>query len=148
MDLEKLTSLWPAVVEQVRESGSGLLSQILTAARPVAVNVEEAVLDVGFPASAAFNKRKAEATEARDKLADAVKTIVGERLRPVYVLLDGDAEATATEPTLSEDELFELMRTEFDAEEYVPEPEPGGAEAKETRWRGYPRAQAVSTWAR
>ena len=93
LDLEKLAALWPAVVEQVRESGSGLLSQILTAARPVAVNVEEAVLDVGFPASAAFNKRKAEAAEARDKLADAVKTIVGERLRPVYVLLDPDADA-------------------------------------------------------
>ena len=69
---------------------------MLGAARPVAVNVEEAVLEVGFPASAAFNKRKAEATEARDRFADAVKTIVGERLRPVYVLLEGDeAEAPA-----------------------------------------------------
>jgi DNA polymerase III subunit gamma/tau len=132
LDLDKLTSLWPAVVEQVRESGSGLLSQILTAARPVAVNVEEAVLDVGFPASAAFNKRKAEAAEARDKLADAVKTIVGERLRPVYVLLDSEADAPGGEAKLSEDELFELMRTEFDAEEYIPEPDqPGEAEAKE-----------------
>ena len=132
LDLEKLSALWPAVVEQVRESGSGLLSQILTAARPVAVNVEEAVLDVGFPASAAFNKRKAEATDARDKLADAVRTIVGERLRPVYVLLDGEADTAAGERKLSEEELFELMRTEFDAEEYIPEPEqPGEAEAKE-----------------
>ena len=68
----------------------GLLSQILSAARPVAVDVEEAMLEVGFPASAAFNKRKAEDTEARDRFADAVKTIVGERLRPVYVLLDAD----------------------------------------------------------
>jgi hypothetical protein len=120
------------VVEQVRESGSGLLGQILSAARPVAVNVEEAVLDVGFPASAAFNKRKAEAAEARDKLADAVKTILGERLRPVYVLLDGEADAPPGERKLSEDELFELMRTEFDAEEYVPEPEqPDEAQAKE-----------------
>ncbi len=132
LDLEKLAALWPAVVEQVRESGSGLLSQILTAARPVAVNVEEAVLDVGFPASAAFNKRKAEAAEARDKLADAVKTIVGERLRPVYVLLDPDADAGSGERKLSEEELVELMRTEFDAEEDISEPEqPGEAEAKE-----------------
>ncbi len=132
LDLERLAALWPAVVEQVRESGSGLLSQILTAARPVAINVEEAVLDIGFPASAAFNKRKAEAAEARDKLSEAVKTIVGERLRPVYVLLDSDAEVPVGESKLSEDELFELMRTEFDAEEYIPEPEqPGEAEAKE-----------------
>ena len=51
---------------------------------------------VGFPASAAFNKRKAEAADARDRFAEAVNTIVGERLRPVFVLLDGDeAEAAA-----------------------------------------------------
>jgi hypothetical protein len=119
-------------VEQVRESGSGLLSQLLAAAKPVAVNVEEAVLDIGFPASAAFNKRKAEAAEQRDRLSEAVKTIVGERLRPVYVLLDGEADVTPEERKLSEDELFELMRTEFDAEEYLPEPEqPDEAKAKE-----------------
>ena len=46
-----------------------------------------------FRASAAFNKRKAEAQEARDRLADAVQTIVGERLRPVYVLLEGERRA-------------------------------------------------------
>jgi hypothetical protein len=131
VDLEKLVGLWPAVVEQVRESGSGLLSQILAAARPVAVNVEEAVVDVGFPASAAFNKRKAEAADMRDRLSEAVKTIVGETLRPVYVLLDSDADIGPGERKLSEDELFELMRTEFDAEEYLPEPESGEAEAKE-----------------
>jgi DNA polymerase III subunit gamma/tau len=125
IDLEKLVGLWPAVIEQVRESGSGLLSQILTAARPVAVNVDEAWLEVGFPASAAFNKRKAEATDARDRFSEAVKTIVGERLRPVYVLLDSDEAEPKPEATLSEDELVELMRTEFDAEEYLPEPESG-----------------------
>jgi DNA polymerase III subunit gamma/tau len=123
LDLEQLVGLWPAVLDQVRESGSGLLSQLLSAARPVAVNVEEAVLEVGFPASAAFNKRKAEATEARDRFADAVRTIVGERLRPVYVLLEGEETSPAAEAKLSEDELIELMRTEFDAEEFLPEPE-------------------------
>jgi DNA polymerase-3 subunit gamma/tau len=130
VDLERLVELWPAVIEQVRESGSGLLSQILTAARPVAVNVEEAVLEIGFPASAAFNKRKAEATDARDRFAEAVKAIVGERLRPVYVLLDSDDAEAPPDSELSEDELVELMRTEFDAEEDPPEPESGGAEER------------------
>ena len=60
-----------------------------------------------------------------------MRTIVGERLRPAYVLLEDDAAATPAEGGLSEDELIELMRTEFDAEEYVPEPEAGEAEAKE-----------------
>ncbi len=129
LDLEKLAGLWPAVIEQVRESGSGLLSQVLSAARPVRVNVEEAVLEVGFPASAAFNKRKAEASDARDRVAAAVRTIVGERLRPVYVLLESeDAVEPQAEHKLSEDELVELMRTEFDAEEYVPEDDAKEAE--------------------
>ena len=47
------------------------------------------------------------------------------------MLLEDDAVATPAEGGLSEDELIELMRTEFDAEEYVPEPEAGEAEAKE-----------------
>jgi hypothetical protein len=121
MDFERISGLWPAVLDQVRESGSELLSTVFAAARPVAVDVERAVLEIGFPASAAFNKRKAEAQEARERLAEAVKTIAGERLRPVYVLLDGKDEASsAEEASLSEEELFELLRSEFDAEEYDP----------------------------
>jgi len=49
---------------------------------------------------------------------------VGERLRPVFVLLESDAAETPPEADLSEDELVELMRTEFDAE-YLTEPESG-----------------------
>jgi DNA polymerase-3 subunit gamma/tau len=127
VDLERIAGLWPAVVEQVRDSGSELLSAVLAAARPVAVDVEQAVLEVGFPASAAFNKRKAEAQEARERLAEAVRTIAGERLRPIYVLLEGDheVEAQGTAQSLNEDELIELLRSEFDAEEF------GAEEAKE-----------------
>jgi DNA polymerase-3 subunit gamma/tau len=122
VDFERIRGLWPAVLEQVRESGSELLSTVLAAARPVAVDLEQAVIEVGFPASAAFNKRKAEAKEARERLADAVKTIAGERLRPIYVLLEGDDElAAGGKQPLSEDELIELLRSEFDAEEFEAE---------------------------
>jgi DNA polymerase III subunit gamma/tau len=121
VDLERLVGLWPAVVDQVRESGSELLGHVLAAARPIAINVEEAVLEVGFPASAAFNKRKAEAAEARERFTEAVRTIVGERLRPVYVLLDSDDEGSEEEP-MSEEELVALVSDEFDAE-FVPERE-------------------------
>jgi DNA polymerase III subunit gamma/tau len=120
VDLERISGLWPAVLDQVRESGSELLSTVFAAARPVAVDVEQAVLEIGFPASAAFNKRKAEAKEARERLADAVKTIVGQRLRPVYVLLEGEEEVAAdvAGPQLSEEELIERLKSEFDAEEF------------------------------
>ena len=120
--------LWPAVIDQVRESRLGAALEVLEAARPVAVDVEEAVLEVGFPASAAFNKRKAEAQDARERFAEAVKTIVGERLRPVYVLLEGDGGGRGgeAEPQLSEDELIERLKSEFDAEEFD-----GSRDAKE-----------------
>ncbi len=120
VDLERITGLWPAVLDQVRESGSELLSTVFAAARPVAVDTDRAVLEVGFPASAAFHKRKAEAKEARERLAEAVETIVGQPLRPIYVLLEGEEEVPAGggEPQLSEDELIERLKSEFDAEEF------------------------------
>jgi DNA polymerase III subunit gamma/tau len=120
VNLERITGLWPAVLDQLRESGSELLSTVFAAARPVAVDAERAVLEVGFPASAAFHKRKAEAKEARERLAEAVETIVGQRLRPIYVLLEGENEVAAdgAEAQLSEEELIERLKSEFDAEEF------------------------------
>jgi hypothetical protein len=114
------------VVEQVRQSGAEVLSRALAAARPIAVDAERAVLKLGFPPSAAFNKRKAEAQDARDRFAEALGATVGARLRPVYVLLDGDAEE-ASGP-LSDDELIARLKAEFDAEELGDEDDAGTAE--------------------
>jgi DNA polymerase-3 subunit gamma/tau len=134
VDLERVVSLWPAVVDQVRDSGSELLSTVFAAARPVALDTEGSgqALKVGFPPSAAFNKRKAEAEEARDRLADAVQTIVGERLRPVYVLLEADdvVDVVGEKGELSEEELIARLKDEFDAEEFE-EAEDHDAEEKE-----------------
>ena len=119
LDLERLVGLWPAVMDQVK-SGSELLSHALSVARPIAVDVEQAVVQVGFPVGAGFNKRKAEAVEAKERLADAVKTIVGERLRPVYVVLEGEEaqpEAEAEEE-MSADEVFEHIKDAFDGVEF------------------------------
>ena len=117
IDLDRVRELWPAVLDQVRQ-GSELLSHVFAVARPVAVDIEQAVLKVGFPASAAFNKRKAEASDARDRFADALKTIAGSRLRPVYVMLEGDDEPLpGAAGRLSEEELVERFKAEFDAVE-------------------------------
>ncbi len=119
LDLERIGGLWPAVLDQLRDSGFELLSTVFSAARPVGVSIEQRVLEVGFPPSAAFNKRKAEAPEARDRFVDAVKTIVGESLRPVYVLLEGEQEGEGeAEAQFSEEELIERLKSEFDAEEF------------------------------
>jgi DNA polymerase III subunit gamma/tau len=133
VDLERISGLWPAVIDQVRESGSELLSTVYAAARPIAVDAESAVLKVGFPASAAFNKRKAEAQANRERFAEAVRTIVGERLKPVYVLLDTDAEEAGKNgpAEMSEEELIERIKSEFDAELVEAEADAEVAEAKE-----------------
>jgi hypothetical protein len=82
------------------------------------VDVDQAVVQVGFPTSAGFNKRKAEAGDARTKVADAVNTIVGQRLRPVYVLIEGEEAAGPESGELSPDELFEQFKDAFDGEEF------------------------------
>ncbi len=129
LDLERLLGMWPAVLDQVRQSGSEVLSHVLEAARPLAVDAEKAVLELGFPSSAAFNKRKAERPDARELFADAIKAIAGERLRPVFVLLEGDGEEPPEgEEVLTEDEAIERFKSEFSAEELV-ESELSDAEA-------------------
>ena len=117
LDLEKLNRLWPAVLDQVSQSGSAMLSALFEGTRPVALDSEESVLRVGFPSTATFNKRKAEAVEQRERFAEALGSIVGEHLRPVYVLLDGEAQPAGAEEALDEDELLERLKSEFDAEE-------------------------------
>ena len=71
------------------------------------------------------------AQQMQAETTEAVKTVVGQSLRPVYVLLEGDAVETPPEARLSEEELIALVRSEFDAEEYVVESESGEPEAKE-----------------
>src|SRR5581483_7534229 len=117
LDLERMLGLWPAVLEQMRESGSELLSTVFSAAKPVAVDLQEGVLELGFPSSAAVNKRKAEAQEARERISEAVVSVVGERLRPIYKLVEG-GEGGDRSPAISEEELIERLKSEFDAEEF------------------------------
>jgi DNA polymerase-3 subunit gamma/tau len=116
IDLEQVLRVWPAVIDQVRQSGSAMLSALFEGARPIAVDSEEAILRIGFPAGSTFNKRKAEAAEHRERFTEALRAVVGERLRPVYVLLDGES-PTGAEEDLDEEELLDRIKAEFDAEE-------------------------------
>ena len=132
IEIEKVTELWPAVVDHVRSSGSEMLSSLFDGSRPVAVDQEKSVLRVAFPASAKFNKRKAEAQANVERIAESVKAIVGERLRPVYELMDTDEEAPAEvngTQGMGEEEIIELIKTKFDAREVVDDT---GPEARES----------------
>jgi DNA polymerase III subunit gamma/tau len=114
-DLESIKRAWPAVLDKLRET-SPALAATFEGARPVSFGDEG--LHVGFPAEATFNKRKAEAPDKCELMADALEAVVGERIRPSYVLLDG--EATPEDPPAEEidhDALVEKLKSEFDAEE-------------------------------
>ena len=118
VDLERIARLWNAVLDQLRQSSAPALAALFEGARPVEIDRDEATLTVGFPASATFNKRKAEVPDKREQMAAALEAVTGERLRPVYAVLDaqGAAEGSGGEE-IDEDELVERLKSEFDAEE-------------------------------
>jgi DNA polymerase-3 subunit gamma/tau len=118
LDLEEVVRVWPAVLDKLGET-SPALAATFEGARPVGVDREDSTLTVGFPPAATFNKRKAEDAEKRDQVAAALETVTGERLRPVYVLLDGETAPAAApaEEKVDEEELVERLKSEFDAEE-------------------------------
>ncbi|HEX6753054.1 MAG TPA: DNA polymerase III subunit gamma/tau [Solirubrobacterales bacterium] len=116
LSLEEIQRTWPAVLDKLRET-SPALAATFDGARPV--SLDEEGLKVGFPAELTFNKRKAETPEKRELMTDAIEDVLGERLRPTYVLLDGVA-ASEEAPSAGEidhDALVEKLKSEFDAEE-------------------------------
>jgi hypothetical protein len=110
--------VWPAVLDQLMQTAPALAAAF-DGARPVEVDREERTVTVGFPAAHTFNKRKAEAPDKREQLVAALEGMLGEKLRPVYAVLDGDA-APEAEPEgegVDHEALVEKIKSEFDAEE-------------------------------
>jgi DNA polymerase-3 subunit gamma/tau len=117
---EEVVNTWPSVLDKLRET-SPALAATFDGARPVSLDTEEG-LKVGFPAELTFNKRKAETPEKRELMADVIEDVLGERLRPTYVLLEDEPAAPADESQDSDreidhDALVEKLKSEFDAEE-------------------------------
>jgi DNA polymerase-3 subunit gamma/tau len=115
----EVVNTWPAVLDKLRET-SPALAATFDGARPVRLDAEG--LEIGFPAELTFNKKKAETPEKRELMADAIEAVMGERMRPSYVLLDGEEPAPAEEAKASADEidhdaLVEKLKSEFNAEE-------------------------------
>ena len=79
---------------------------------------------IGFPTSATFNKKKAESPVNVERMTEALASIAGHRLRPVYELIDGPGEEASEESAeISEDDLVDLVKDSFDASEVVPDGE-------------------------
>ncbi|MGH2923349.1 MAG: hypothetical protein ACRDKH_04890, partial [Solirubrobacterales bacterium] len=121
IDVERVAELWPAVVAHVRDSGAEMLSTLFDGARPLAVESERSVLRIGFPSSAKFNKRKAEAQANVERITESVKAVIGERLRPVYELIETEDEPVPAPGSgataMAEEEIVELLKAKFDARE-------------------------------
>jgi DNA polymerase-3 subunit gamma/tau len=117
IDLDEITRMWPAVIHKLGET-SPALAATFEGARPV--SLDEEGLKVGFPAEFTFNKRKAEAPDKRELMADAIESLLGERIKPVYVLLDGEVvpdQQEASDGEIDHDALVEKLKSEFDAKE-------------------------------
>jgi hypothetical protein len=79
--------------------------------------------EIGFPADASFNKRKAESPERKEAVVAAFAAVVGEELRPSYVTLEEGEEAPPPDvpapgsEELDEEAILEKVKSEFGAEE-------------------------------
>jgi len=120
LDIEQVVRVWPAVLDQLMQTAPALAASF-DGARPVGIDAEERTVTIGFPAAHTFNKRKAEAPDKREQLLEALEVVLGEKLRPVYVVLDGDEGGAAPEGESEEagghEALVEKIKSEFDAEE-------------------------------
>ena len=127
IDLEGLQEKWPAVVDQVRQGlGAPLDASSRSRARSRSTSRRPCV-EVGFPAERRLQQAQGRGDRGQATgFTEAVRAIVGERLRPVYVMLEGEA---AEAETISDDELIEKLKSEFDAEEF---------EVEDTRIAGEP----------
>jgi DNA polymerase III subunit gamma/tau len=123
LSLEAFGDVWPAVVDSLR-ADAPMLASLLEDAQPASLAGEG--LTLAWPESSAFSKRKAEDPANRELIAGAIRAVTGSSLRLAYELrADHEvvAAAGAAEPAVSEEELVERFKREFEAEELPPEPE-------------------------
>jgi hypothetical protein len=118
LDIEQIARVWPAVLDQLLQTAPALAATF-EGARPIEVDAEERSVTIGFPADHTFNKRKAEAPDKRDQMAAALETVLGEKLHPIYAVLDEEAApgAETEKDGVDHEALVEKIKSEFGAEE-------------------------------
>ena len=120
LDLDHLQALWPAAVDTVRVE-NGLVGALIAEARPAALDGDR--LTIAFPTTAEFSKRKAEGDANRSLLQTTLRGLTGRSLQLVYELSGEVDPGPAGGPTLSEQELLDRLKAEFEAEEVAGDPE-------------------------
>ena len=121
LDLEKVTQVWPTVMEALRASGSGPTASYFEGTRPTGAGGGK--VEIGFPPESSFNRRNAEKPERRQQLTAALHTVTGEELEVAYRDLDGPDSAAESfggaDDKVGEDEFVEKVISEFNAEEVI-----------------------------
>jgi DNA polymerase III gamma/tau subunit len=121
-----IETLWPAVLERVREGEGGeMLAALLADAFPSAL--EEDVLVLVYPQSASFSKRKIEDSPNGERLVEALSLVAGRTLGVRIELRELGEEPAANQAALAgpanEEKTIERIKDTFDAED-LPEPAP------------------------
>ena len=114
LDLAALRTLWPSVVDAVREENA-MVGALLAEARPAELEGER--LTVALTPGADFARRKIEAN--RPLVQTALRRLTGGALTLSLELSDGSPEDgdTASPPMLTEEELLERLKQELGARE-------------------------------
>jgi DNA polymerase III subunit gamma/tau len=110
LDIERVSILWPAVADAIREQ-NGMVAALLAEAVPT--ELDGGRLTIQFPADAAFSKKKAEAN--RELVTGALRSLGGHALAVVFEL--GEEREDEAPATLTADELADRLMRDFDAEE-------------------------------
>jgi DNA polymerase-3 subunit gamma/tau len=110
LDLERVTALWPAVADAIREQ-NGMVAALLAEAVPT--GIEDGRLTIQFPADAAFSKKKAEAN--RELVTGALRSLGGHAIAVAFEL--GEERGEVRPATLTADQLAERLMRDFAAEE-------------------------------
>ena len=113
-----IETLWPAVLERVRDGEGGeMLAALLADARPA--GLENDVLVLMYPQSASFSKRKIEDAANSERLVQALKLVAGRPLGVRIELRDLEADEDA-----GEEDMIERIKNTFDAEDLSEDPAP------------------------
>ena len=117
-DLDRLQQVWPAVLDSLGTSASGIVASYFDGTRPA--SLDEAKLTIAFPADAGFNRRNAERTECREQMAAAVQSVTGDRYAIEYTSLESGAPAPEPESeVMDEQDFVARVKSDFNAEEVI-----------------------------
>jgi len=111
VDLQRLQSLWPAVVDAVRTQNA-MVGACLDGARPAALEADR--VTIAFPVFAGFSRKTVERN--REILKGSLRAVTGRTLALEYTATDEPADPAAA-GSLSEEELIERLKREYGATE-------------------------------